>query len=198
MMFSYPNKSLLANYVIGFQGFITQKFWDNSNMNWITLYRMPEIECSIYGKCGEFGYGNCNSLDHNKLPICKCLKGFIPRNIEEWNKGNWTMGCVRRMPLQCNQNNSKITIDGFLQLETMKIPDHAIVALGYNDDECRSRRLMNFSCLAYSYYSGIGCMSWNTNLIDIVELSSGGATLYIRLASGELGKDNNNINFLLF
>lgn len=74
MEFNYPNKSLLSNYVLGSQGFMTQRMWDDGKKNWQILWQAPENECSVYGKCGEFGYGNCYL--NKKLPICQCLTGF--------------------------------------------------------------------------------------------------------------------------
>jgi hypothetical protein len=53
------------------------------------------MECDIYGVCGTFA--SCNS---DNSPICSCLKEFEPKNKEEWNRQNWTKGCVRRTPLQ--------------------------------------------------------------------------------------------------
>ncbi|XP_019102819.1 G-type lectin S-receptor-like serine/threonine-protein kinase SD1-13 isoform X2 [Beta vulgaris subsp. vulgaris] len=186
MIYSYPNKSLFSNYELDYQGFVTQKMWDDGKNEWIVLWRAPENECSFYGKCGEFGYGNCNNLN-KKLPICRCLKGFIPRNFKEWSKGNWSNGCVRRTALQCRQGSKySKRVDGFFKIERVKIPDLSEWVLGYNEDECRRRCLVNCSCLAYSYYSGIGCMSWTRNLIDTVHLSGGGATLFLRLADSEL------------
>ena len=58
-------------------------------------------ECDVYGKCGAFG-----SCDSRSTSICSCLQGFEPNNTKEWNRGNWTSGCVRRTPLQCGRVNS--------------------------------------------------------------------------------------------
>ncbi|CBI18759.3 unnamed protein product, partial [Vitis vinifera] len=56
------------------------------------------------------------------------------------------------------------------------------------EDECREQCLKNCSCMVYSYYSGIGCMSWSGNLIDLGKFTQGGADLYVRLANSELDK----------
>ena len=45
---------------------------------------------------GAFG-----SCDPQNSPICSCIHGFEPKNTEEWNRENWTSGCVRRTSLQC-------------------------------------------------------------------------------------------------
>ncbi|KAI6703893.1 hypothetical protein NL676_013029 [Syzygium grande] len=41
---------------------------------------------------------------------------------------------------------------------------------------------------AYAYDSGVGCMYWSGDVIDLQKFSVGGATLYIRLALSELDK----------
>ncbi|CBI38487.3 unnamed protein product, partial [Vitis vinifera] len=119
-----------------------------------------------------------------------CLRGYEPKYIEEWSRGNWTSGCVRKTPLQCERTNSsgqQGKLDGFFRLTTVKVPDFADWSLAL-EDECREQCLKNCSCMAYSYYSGIGCMSWSGNLIDLQKFTQGGADLYIRLANSELDK----------
>ncbi|XP_074272118.1 G-type lectin S-receptor-like serine/threonine-protein kinase SD1-13 [Silene latifolia] len=67
----------------------------------------------------------------------------------------------------------------------MKVPDYANWI--FEDQAiCRRNCLENCSCLAYSFYSGIGCMLWNANLIDLQQFSVDGADLFIRLANSEV------------
>ncbi|XP_021733144.1 G-type lectin S-receptor-like serine/threonine-protein kinase At1g11330 [Chenopodium quinoa] len=132
--------------------------------------------------CGEFG--NCNP---QTKPMCSCLKGFVPKIAEEWRRGNWTSGCVRRKKLQCGVQGGKQ--DGFLRLKMMKVPVNADIAewfVGLNPDQCRTTCLANCSCLAYTHDTGTGCMRWSENLIDIEDLSPGGVDLFIRLEQSEL------------
>ena len=61
-------------------------------------------------------------------PICSCLRGFEPRNIKEWSRGNWTGECVRKTPLQCeriNGSTEESEADGFIRLTTIKVLDFA-------------------------------------------------------------------------
>ncbi|KAI9083685.1 hypothetical protein K1719_034386 [Acacia pycnantha] len=145
-------------------------------------------ECDVYGKCGPFGI--CNSQNS---PICSCLRGFEPRNKEEWVRQNWTSGCVRREALQCerDRNDSQTSkIDGFWMLETVKLPDDAQVLPSYSWDtvDCQSSCLKNCSCIAYAHERNLGCMIWNADLLDIQSMPDGGVDVYIRLANSELGK----------
>ncbi|XP_028791874.1 G-type lectin S-receptor-like serine/threonine-protein kinase At1g11330 [Neltuma alba] len=52
--------------------------------------------------------------------------------------------------------------------------------------DCKTPCLKNCSCKAYAYGTGIGCMVWNVDLVDIISNSPGGVDLYLRLASSEL------------
>jgi len=97
-------------------------------------------------------------LDRNSQQICSCLRGSVPWNIEEWSIHNWTGGCVKKTPLECERINNKTT-------------DFA-EGVAVMPDICRSLCLHNCSCVAYSHDSGIGCMSWTGNLLDIHDTST--------------------------
>ena len=139
-------------------------------------WEAPSTECDIYGKCGSFG-----SCDEQNSPICRCLKGFVPKNQDEWKKGIWTSGCVRMTSLQCDgkHNGSEVRKeDGFMKLEMMKVPTFAEYwPYLSSEQECKDECLKNCSCVAYSYYKDFGCMAWTGNLIDIQKFSEGGTDL---------------------
>lgn len=165
-------------------GFLLQKQLDARKNEWEVTWAVPSNECDFYGKCGPFG-----SCDSKSSPICSCLQGFKPKNQEEWGKGNWTNGCNRKTALEKERNNSNIEQgkqDWFLKLQAMKVPDSAIWVPSAKE-ECESDCLRNFSCIAYSYYIGIGCMHWEGILIDSQKFSNSGADLFIRLAYTEQG-----------
>ncbi|TXG47259.1 hypothetical protein EZV62_026553 [Acer yangbiense] len=152
---------------------------------WQIRQTYPENVCDVYGKCGEFGI--CSPRSE---PICSCLRGFEPKNIEEWSRGNWTSGCVRRTPLQCESKNKTGDAgkeDGFLKFGMVKVPDFAERTTAL-EDRCRELCLSNCSCIAYAYDAGIGCMSWRDNLTDVQQFYSKGTDFYIRVAHSELDK----------
>ena len=66
--------------------------------DWKVTWESKETECDVYGKCGVFGI--CNPKNS---PICSCLRGYEPKSMEELIRGNWTSGCVRKTPLQCQK-----------------------------------------------------------------------------------------------
>ncbi|RVW13826.1 G-type lectin S-receptor-like serine/threonine-protein kinase [Vitis vinifera] len=172
-------------YRSGFQVVDDKEDREYGKEEWGVTWRSNKSECDVYGTCGAFGI--CNS---GTSPICSCLRGYEPKYTEEWSRGNWTSGCVRKTTLQCERTNSsgqQGKIDGFFRLTTVKVPDYADWSLAH-EDECREECLKNCSCIAYSYYSGIGCMLWSGSLIDLQKFTKRGADLYIRLAHSELDK----------
>ncbi|KAK7287347.1 hypothetical protein RIF29_00619 [Crotalaria pallida] len=153
------------------------------NKTEISSFEVGQTECDLYGKCGPFGI-----CDNSSSPICNCFEGFEVKNAEEWNRKNWTSGCVRKVPLQCGRlnNGSVVQSDGFLTYHNMKVPDFAKRSDG-NQDKCKADCTANCSCLAYAYDSYIGCMYWSSELIDLQKFPYGGVDLFIRTPQSLLG-----------
>ncbi|KAL9321290.1 hypothetical protein ACSQ67_013129 [Phaseolus vulgaris] len=174
LSYNLPNQSYFGIMTLNPQGQIVCSWWNNEKL--VQKMAMQRTVCDLYGYCGAFATCNVQSS-----PICSCLSGYGPKNVEEWNRKNWTSGCVRSEPLHCGEhtNASEVRKDVFLKLENMKVPDfvHRSDSL---EDECKSECLENCSCVAFAYDRGIGCMVWSGDLIDIQKFSSGGVDLYIR------------------
>ncbi|TQD79745.1 hypothetical protein C1H46_034718 [Malus baccata] len=175
------------------------KCMDSKNgENWNLHWETPKIPCDIYGTCGPFGV--CEASESSTTPICKCLKGFAPKSVDEWSRGNRTRGCVRQTQLFCGSNTSQSVSlsrkeDGFWKMSNVKLPDYHEYSPLYEED-CRILCRDNCSCLAYAYVNTIGCLVWSKDLIDISEFSSGGADLFIRLANAELGEEGKRIKLV--
>ncbi|XP_059439287.1 G-type lectin S-receptor-like serine/threonine-protein kinase At1g11330 [Corylus avellana] len=185
--FTFPNESFTTTIVLNTQGNLQEQYCDNGD-DWGIGWSALNTECDVYGKCGAFG--NCYSQNS---PICSCLRGFEPKITQEWNGGNWTSGCVRRTPLQCervNNGSEEGKKDGFFKLTKMKVPDLEDLSPA-SEEQCRNQCLENCSCTAYAYDSGIRCMSWTRSLIDLQKFSGGGVDLYVRVAYSELDKEEN-------
>ncbi|OVA12779.1 Protein kinase domain [Macleaya cordata] len=208
LTFDYFNKSSFTRFVLDHRGELVEERCDEGGDGWYRFFSTKDNdECDVYGKCGPFG--SCNILDS---PICSCLRGFKPKSEDEWSKGNWSGGCVRKTELQCEGNRNSTSIsssnnkgknkeDGFLKLEMMKVPDFANWRLAVPKDakECEQECIRNCSCLAYSYDSGVGCFIWGGSLVDIQKFSRGaGVDLHIRVAYSELdGKKNSKVIIIL-
>ncbi|KAF3433835.1 hypothetical protein FNV43_RR24938 [Rhamnella rubrinervis] len=188
----YGHIYTFSRFVLNLQGQLSLSYWSSENKKWEFLRSVPNF-CGVYGTCGPFG--SCSSLSSAE---CRCLRGFKPINIKEWNRGNWTSGCVRRTPLQCDKLN-KSTIsntsaydtgkdDAFMKLKAMKVPDFMIL-VSAPQDNCQDQCLKNCSCTAYAFDIAIGCMLWSGNLIDLQQLPNGNGTdLYIRLDNSEFSE----------
>ncbi|CAN4078247.1 unnamed protein product [Withania somnifera] len=180
--FLYADQTELAYFTLNSTGFLQQKYLDPSKNDWEVTWEYPATECDFYGKCGPFG-----SCDPRSSPICSCLEGFKPKSEEEWGKGNWTRGCIRKAKLESERNNSNLEQgkqDWFLKLQAMKVPDSAIW-VPFADEDCHKGCLRNFSCIAYSNSIGIGCMHWEGNLLDVQKFSMAGEDLFLRLSYSE-------------
>ncbi|XP_073141229.1 G-type lectin S-receptor-like serine/threonine-protein kinase At1g11300 [Henckelia pumila] len=183
--YSYTNASILLYFVLNTSGSLLQKVWANGYRDWEVLWSSIGNECDFYGKCGPFGI--CYA---RHTPICSCLPGFEPKSHEEWNAANWSGGCTRKTPLQCEKNGTSVggmgKEDGFLMLKTVKLPDK-FKRFSVLEEDCRNQCSNDCSCIAYAFDSGIGCLRWTGSLIDMQNLPSGDTDLYIRLANSELG-----------
>ncbi|CAL9754083.1 unnamed protein product [Musa acuminata subsp. burmannicoides] len=181
--FTVSNNS--QRWVLTWDGIEEQMIWKGDTKFWHSVWAQPSTACELYNRCGS--YGSCT--DEN-TPTCSCLKGYVPAVEDEWNRGNWTRGCVRRTRLQSERNSSdggSVEADGFWKMERVKLPD---LSDWYSDigdeDGCRATCSMNCSCKAYAFVGGIGCLVWGVDLVDIHVFSSDGNDMYLRLAGSEL------------
>ncbi|XP_072966500.1 G-type lectin S-receptor-like serine/threonine-protein kinase B120 isoform X2 [Typha angustifolia] len=189
MYFYYTGYDSSHHYVLTSDGIDKYMEWSQDTKSWHTPFAQPITRCEHYNECGN--YGSCS--DENS-PICTCLKGYVPVNDSEWNSGNWNSGCVKRTLFQCERNtsassNGTVKDDGFWKMEQVKLPDLSDwYSEVLTEDGCRVTCLSNCSCKAYAYTSGIGCLIWGQDLVDIHIFSSGGEDMYLRLAGSELDR----------
>nr|XP_048318415.1 G-type lectin S-receptor-like serine/threonine-protein kinase At1g61490 [Ziziphus jujuba var. spinosa] len=158
--------------------------------DWYTAWQAPNSTCEAYGVCGPYAF--CKTIELEST-VCKCLKGFVPKSKEEWSKGNWTGGCVRRTKLLCEKNNGSSASSGgkkdrFWKKSTLKLPDFYTLVPPVDADSCGRWCRSNCSCIAFAFVDGIGCLIWSNDLIDIQEFPDGGQDLFLRLAHSELGE----------
>ncbi|GLT31627.1 hypothetical protein SLA2020_063530 [Shorea laevis] len=182
-MFSVKNKSRLSRIVLNQTDHTRQRYtWSEETRTWKLLAYVPGEYCDKYGLCGA--YGNCDS---SQAPACQCLKGFKPKSPDGWSSGDWSQGCVRNKPLNCQAG------DGFIQFGKLKLPDatHSWVNKTTSLKECRDKCFQNCSCMAYTSLDirgrGSGCAIWFGDLVDIRQFQSSGQDLFIRMSALELG-----------
>ncbi|TXG54028.1 hypothetical protein EZV62_019284 [Acer yangbiense] len=92
---------------------VGQRFtWMDQTRTWAEYYATTRDECDNYAKCGA--YAICNV---GNFPVCTCFKGFVPKSQQQWSIYNWSAGCIRKTPLDCQHR------DAFVKHEAVKLPD---------------------------------------------------------------------------
>ncbi|CAN4092217.1 unnamed protein product [Withania somnifera] len=179
--YSLINSSVLTRLVLTYNGYIQRLTWVDRTKRWHIYYNLPADNCDTHSLCGAFG-----SCDIDKTPVCGCLEKCAAKYPQQWGRGDWSEGCVRRIPLDCNKQHV------FLKYSGIKLPNTRYSQ--YDEtltlDECRKVCLRNCSCTAYSSLDirngDKGCLFWFGELIDIRKLSERGQDIYIRMDSSEL------------
>ncbi|KAF8409440.1 hypothetical protein HHK36_005516 [Tetracentron sinense] len=179
--FSLKNKSLASRLLMNHSGQLQRYIWLETSHVWNLLWYLPKDQCDNYRECGA--YGIC---DINASPVCKCLKGFEPKNPVDWYLSGGSGGCIRKSEFDCQKSY------GFLRLKGMKLPDasQSFVDKSMTLKECEALCRNNCSCTAYANSDitggGSGCVIWTSDLMDLRELTEGGQDLYVRVAASEL------------
>lgn len=182
------NSSDLLRFRIRFDGVAEQFRWNIDAKNWTLLLSKPRTQCERYNHCGN--YSVCDDSKDFDSGKCSCIDGFEPVYQNQWNNGDFSGGCKRRVPLSCGQSLATNKGDGFKVLKGMKLPDFGSVASLKNSETCKDVCARDCSCNAYEFVRGIGCMIWTRDLIDMERFEHGGNFINIRLARSELGLFN--------
>nr|GMD10969.1 G-type lectin S-receptor-like serine/threonine-protein kinase At2g19130 [Ipomoea batatas] len=188
--YSLYDNSVISRFVLGLSGQIQQLSWLNNSNQWNMFWSQPKDRCQVYAYCGAF------SICRNSLPFCNCLDGFEHKSDADWNRSDFSGGCVRETALGCGNNSTTNGAkDKFKMYPQMALPKYAISIMAGSAAECESYCLGNCSCSAYAYRDSDGCSIWNGELLNLQQLSEGdgsGRTIYIRLAASEFPSDKSN------
>ncbi|KAJ4895616.1 G-type lectin S-receptor-like serine/threonine-protein kinase [Raphanus sativus] len=181
-LISYATDSFMHHFNLDPDGNLYMRSWNTSTRAWMVDAIIPSTTCDAYNICGPFA-----SCSLQEVPPCKCVRGYVPRNITEWNRGIFTSECVRRVPLKCNASTGGGgggKGDGFFKMQKMKVPANVEKSIA-NEKDCPKQCINNCSCTAYAYDRGIGCMLWSGSLVDMQSLLGSGIDLYIRVSHSE-------------
>ncbi|PWA61907.1 S-locus glycoprotein domain-containing protein [Artemisia annua] len=185
-VFNLVYTSVITKITLTSSGNLEFLVWQEDKKTWKVIAIVPRDICDTYKICGP--YGSCNTEDGQK---CSCLDEakFEPINKRGWVTGDWTGGCVRRIPLDCKNGT-----DGFIKYSNVKLPDTQ--TSWFNNTmsltECKAICLQNCTCMAYANTDirgeGSGCLLWFNDLLDIRACSNskGGQDIFVRMASSEL------------
>ncbi|CAL5390620.1 unnamed protein product [Camellia sinensis] len=184
------NSSVITRLTLNESGLL-QRYILNKKNTWDLMFMVPRDLCNSYGYCGPNGI--CRTY---KSPLCKCFKGFIPKSQQEWDVLDWSSGCARSVPLDC-QNG-----EGFVKVVQVKLPDllEFRLNIGMSINECEEECLKNCSCIAYANSNisggGSGCLMWFGDLIDTRESfqDNSDQDIYIGLPASAIDSihDSNN------
>ncbi|KAF3657994.1 G-type lectin S-receptor-like serine/threonine-protein kinase [Capsicum annuum] len=174
------NKSVITTFALRPNGDAMRMIWVEKQEGWVNYHSADADHCDTYGLCGA--YGTCTIFSD---PVCRCLDKFVPMHTDDWNRADWSSGCVRNHPLNCSE-------DGFIKYSGVKLPDTRYS--WFNEtmtlDECKVVCLRNCSCMGYTNLDisngGSGCLLWIGELVDLRQLSESGQDIYIRMAASEI------------
>nr|AAL17678.1 S-locus glycoprotein [Raphanus sativus] len=179
--FRMTNNNIYSRLTLSYSGYIERQTWNPSLGIWNVVWSFPlDSQCDVYRMCGPYSY-----CDVNTSPICNCIQGFNPSNVEQWDLKSWSGGCIRRTPLSCSR-------DGFNRMKNVKLPETtmAIVDRSIGVKECEKRCLSDCNCTAFANADirngGTGCVIWTGALEDIRTYFAEGQDLYVRLAAADL------------
>ncbi|KAL7243983.1 hypothetical protein ACSBR1_016244 [Camellia fascicularis] len=184
--FKNRDDTAISRFVVNQTGSLQLLTWNERLGEWFNLMTMQRDACDVYATCGP--YGICRFY---VLAACHCPNGFIPRLQQEWDRGDWSGGCVRRTPMNCSAPQ------GFRKLPGLKLPDSLYFLVNMTKTslvDCEEACLRNCTCVAFALTSVSGCMLWFGELLDMKEFSEHGQDLYLRMAASDLARrlDNGN------
>ncbi|KAG5516643.1 hypothetical protein RHGRI_037393 [Rhododendron griersonianum] len=172
--------TIISRFVVNQTGLIQHLTWNQGSGEWVDIATLQADSCDTYDLCGP--YAICNI---NELPICHCMDGFVPKVPVEWNRLDWTGGCVAKTELNCSE------AAGFRRFSRLKLPDTSYFLVNRTEIsrvDCEEACLKNCSCMGFAQTDISGCVVWSGELLDMREYNEGGQDLYVRLAASELDK----------
>ncbi|CAH2047914.1 unnamed protein product, partial [Thlaspi arvense] len=177
------NSSDLLRFQIRFDGVLEQFRWNKSAKNWTSLLLKPSMECERYNRCGNNSL--CGDSRYGNFGKCSCIDEFEQLNRNQWDGGDFSGGCKRIVPLYCGHSLLADKQDRFRVLSGMKLPDFGSVVSLKNSETCKDVCVRDCSCNAYEFESGVGCMIWKENLVDLQDYMLNGTNLYIHFADSK-------------
>ncbi|XP_062177119.1 G-type lectin S-receptor-like serine/threonine-protein kinase At2g19130 [Alnus glutinosa] len=180
------NPSYRSKLVMSSTGKLQLWTWLSGPWVWNSFWSKPRDQSDVYALCGGFGVYRGNSSSP-----CECLKGFEPFSMNYTRLNDWAGGCVRKSPLQCENNTyGNGTKDWFMKMPNVRLP---VNSKAYNwavSDRinCEAACMNNCSCTAYAYNRSGYCMIWEGAIFNLQQLSDAGETgeyIYLKLAPNE-------------
>ncbi|KAL0301119.1 UNVERIFIED_CONTAM: G-type lectin S-receptor-like serine/threonine-protein kinase [Sesamum radiatum] len=184
------DSSILNRVTVDKSGMLYLYIMNARKDKWNTASVYPRDPCDEYSQCGP--YGICRI---DRAIKCECFNGFAPKSQRDWDLQDWSDGCTRTRPLNCEGG------DGFVEVRGVKYPDMLQFWLNSSMSlsECRAECLRNCNCTAYAnpYITngGSGCLIWFGDLIDTRDFIGidSEQNIYIRVSGSEISETELNI-----
>ncbi|CAI9087671.1 OLC1v1021806C2 [Oldenlandia corymbosa var. corymbosa] len=175
--YSYENSddSIVSRFVLNQSQLIQHLTWSIRRKQWVDIATVQSDACDKYALCGSYGMCNINAGF-----LCSCLPGFTPKLPQDWERMDWSGGCVRKKQLNCSEPQ------GFRKFSNLKLPDSAHLFANLTAFQCAETCLKNCSCTAYAQTEVSGCVIWYDDLVDMRTYNEGGQELYVRMPESEL------------
>ncbi|KAK4420699.1 G-type lectin S-receptor-like serine/threonine-protein kinase [Sesamum alatum] len=183
------DSSILKRVTVDKSGMLYLYIMNARKDKWNIASVYPQDPCDEYSQCGP--YGICRI---DRAIKCECFTGFTPKSQGDWDLQDWSDGCIRTRPLNCEGG------DGFVEVRGVKHPDMMQFWLNSSMSlsECRAECLRNCNCTAYAdpyiTIGGSGCLIWFGDLIDTrdVNVADGEENIYIRVSASEVSETEFN------
>ncbi|KAK1568132.1 hypothetical protein Q3G72_020994 [Acer saccharum] len=179
--FNETKTRLVMNYDGNVQYFTLQK----ESGRWDLTWEEPQDQCNVFRACGNST--SCNSKNNLR---CACLPGFEPVSPDNWNSGDISEGCHRKMPL-CS--NGVENFKSFKPLTVNRVGKADVKFEANNENECKEECLKGCECQAYSFQipemsqlRGVkACWIWSDDLNNIqLDNTDEGREIHLRIGAG--------------
>ncbi|KAG2703291.1 hypothetical protein I3760_06G131900 [Carya illinoinensis] len=174
--------SITSMFSVNYTGQIRQQTWLSGEPGdpWFLFWTQPKLLSEVYALCGPFGIyqGNANTS-------CDCPIGFEPFSDNQIRLEDWSGGCLRRHPLQCENRNAEN--DWFQKIPNITLPTNWKGYSVMSARRCKLACMNSCSCTAYTHNSS-GCLIWEGALLNMQRPSDGGKVgqdIYLRLSVDE-------------
>ncbi|KAI7729971.1 hypothetical protein M8C21_008135 [Ambrosia artemisiifolia] len=188
--YNLEDNSILSRATLNSSVHLELWAWVDNARGWRLVYSVPSDLRVTYNMCGAYGTRSMDAFQQS----CNCLdeKKFVPKNQKAWERGDWSGGCIRRTPLECENG-----LEGFIKYSNVKLPDteNTLFNMSMTLEECHTKCLQNCTCMAYANPddSQSICLLWFNNLLDL-QAQNGGSTIFVRMASSELDSQSTSKN----
>lgn len=161
LMHHFYTASLVSRVVIENVGQVTGFGWSEARQAWIVVSSTRHLMC--------WSNTICNA---NYSPACRCLDGFVPRVQQEWDLSDFSNGCQRKMPLQCDVGKTQ-----FVKVTVATLPPNQP-----SNDVCDLACSRKCSCTAFAHGSFDRCILYTGDLLAMESPpnSSVGVDIYIK------------------